>query len=154
MGVAALWTFQGLGLQNLALIRQRDAERKAALLSLLREQDRVAAEVDQAFAKARSADARVKYAESGLRDALDSLDKNFQGLLQPRRLGEFLILVVRPQEVVAALQSLASAYTDYYDSVADFNRNQFLLFRSLGYPTQLVGNDPATLPCMRKGHGG
>ncbi len=141
VGVGVVWTLQGLGLQNIALTRQRAADQRAAQLSLLRQQDRVAAEVVQAYAKAQAAEIKVKQSEAGLMDALDSLDKNFQGVRQTRRLGEFLILVVRPQEVVAALQSLALAYTDYYDNVGDYNRAQFLLFRALGYPTQIVGND-------------
>ena len=153
VGVQALWTFQGLGLSNLALIRQRNAEQRAASLSLLRAQDRVASEVVQAFANVRSADRRVKEAESGLKDALDSLNKNFQGLRQTKRVGETLVLIIRPQEVVQALEALAQAYTLYYDNVGDYNRAQFTLFRALGYPTQLVGNDPANLPPMSSGRG-
>jgi hypothetical protein len=52
------------------------------------------------------------------------------------------ILVIRPQEVVAAIQSLVLAYNDYFGAVADYNRAQFRLYRALGHPAQmLTGQD-------------
>ena len=45
---------------------------------------------------------------------------------------------VEPQEVVAALQALAQAYTDYYTAVADYDRAQFRLYHALGHPAQAV----------------
>ena len=43
-------------------------------------------------------------------------------------------LVVRPLEVVAAVQMLQQAYTDFYLSINDYNRAQFQLYRALGNP--------------------
>jgi outer membrane protein TolC len=51
-------------------------------------------------------------------------------------------LIIRPQEVVAAIQSLAQAYTDYYGAIGDYNRAQFQLYRALGHPAQLVTGSP------------
>jgi hypothetical protein len=105
-------------------------------------QDQVAADVVQAYAQARSAQARLGKAEVGLKDAIDSLDKNFEGMKQTRVAGNLNIVLIRPQEVVAAVQALANAYSDFYGAVADYNRAQFLLFRALGFPSQVVtGND-------------
>jgi hypothetical protein len=42
--------------------------------------------------------------------------------------------VVRPQEVVAAVQALGQANADFHAAVADFNRAQFRLYRALGHP--------------------
>jgi hypothetical protein len=55
--------------------------------------------------------------------------------------------VIRPQEVVAALQTVAQAYTDYYSAVADYDRAQFRLYHALGHPAQNVAESafgPAT----------
>jgi len=112
--IQLLWELRNLGFGNRALVDQQRAENQLALLELFRTQDRVAAEVARANAQVQSATVRVRDAESGLRDAVDSADKNLQGLGQTRKAaGNLLILVIRPQEVVAAIQALAQAYTDY-----------------------------------------
>jgi outer membrane protein TolC len=133
-----VWEFQNLLLGNRARVRERQAENQIALLEHFRLQDRIAAEIVQAHAQMRSAVSRFDDAESGLRDAADSVDKNFQGLSQTRRAGELIILMVRPQEVIAAIQTLAQAYNDYYSAIADHNRAQFRLYRALGQPAHFV----------------
>jgi outer membrane protein TolC len=140
--VQVVWTFENLGLTNLSKIRERKADQRAAILQMFKVQDQVAAEVVQAYAQAWSAQARTRKAEDGLKDAVESLDKNFEGMKQTRLAGNLNILLIRPQEVVAAVQALANAYSDYYGAVADYNRSQFLLFRALGFPSQVVtGNE-------------
>ena len=138
--VQVLWELQNFGLGNKARVDERNAEREAALLELFRIQDRVAAEVVRAQAQVTAARTRLKAAEPAMTDALDSLQKNMEGLSQTRRLGNVLILVVRPQEAVAALQALAQANSDYYSAVADYNRAQFRLYRAIGHPA-------GALPC-------
>jgi outer membrane protein TolC len=132
--VQVFWEFQNLLFGNAAKIHERKAENQIAMLELFRLQDRIAAEIAQAYAQAISAAARLADSEAGLRDAADSVDKNFQGMKQTRAVGDLVILVVRPQEVVASIQSLAQAYADYYGATADFNRAQFRLYRALGQP--------------------
>jgi outer membrane protein TolC len=132
--VQVLWELQNLGFGNRARINERRAENQAAIVELYRTQDRIAAEVAAAHAQTQSAAARVKDAEAGVKDALYSLEKNFEGLNQTRRVGETFLLVIRPQEAVAALQALAQAYLDYYAAIGDFNRAQFRLYRALGNP--------------------
>ena len=61
--VQLLWKLDNMGFGNRAVIRQRTAENKAALLDLFRTQDRVAAEVVQAHAQAEMAEARAQKAE-------------------------------------------------------------------------------------------
>jgi outer membrane protein TolC len=148
--IQLLWELQNLGFGNQALVRERRAENHVALLELFRIQDRVAAEVAQAYALVQSAASRLGKAENGLKDAVDSANKNFAGLGQTRSAGgQAIILVIRPQEVVAAIQALALAYNDYYGAVADFNRAQFRLYRALGQPAQVLagqGNDNPGAP--------
>lgn len=140
--VQVLWEWQNLGFGNRARVEERRAENRLSVLELFRLQDRVAAEVAQAHARLESAAARVTEAEAGLRDAVDSANKNLEGLGQTKRTGEgagaLILLVIRPQEAVASVRSLAEAYADYYGAVGDYNRAQFRLYRALGAPAQAV----------------
>ena len=102
--VAAVWQLQNGGLGNIGRIRQRRAEQDLASIDVTRILFRVRAEVQQALARLTTARTRVPQTEEGLRQAIESADKNFIGLRETTRpAGELLRLVVRPQEVVAAL---------------------------------------------------
>lgn len=145
--VQVLWELQNLGFGNRALVRERQAENQQATLALFRMQDRVAAEVAQAHAQVRRSASRVGDAEEGLRYALDTAEKSVEGIGQTRRSGEMLVLVFRPQEVLAALSALDQAYRDYYAAITDANRAQFRLYRALGHPAECATVDPAgTMP--------
>jgi outer membrane protein TolC len=138
--IQALWTLQNFGLGNRALIKQRAAENQVALTELFRVQDRVAAEVVQAYAQAQTAEARIHEAEAELRDAQTLVREDLKALKQTQRIGEGgpIQLLARPLEVVAAIQMLQQAYADYYTSIADYNRAQFQLYRALGDPAQAL----------------
>jgi outer membrane protein TolC len=136
-----LWQLDNLGFGNVGKIRQRNAENRAAVVELFRIQDLVAAEVAQAHAQAQTAAQRVEAAERGVRLSVESVDKNMTALSQTKGVGNQLITLIRPQEVVAAIQALAQAYVDYYGAVADANRAQFRLYRALGQPAQHLIQD-------------
>jgi outer membrane protein TolC len=138
MDVQVLWELQGLGFGNSALVREREAEGRIATLELMRTQDRVAAEVAQAHSQMTRAALRAKLASDGLKEATETVKTNLAGMNQTRRVGETLVLVFRPQEVVAAVQSLDQAYRDYFGTIADANIAQFRLYRSLGHPAACV----------------
>lgn len=140
--VQMVWELQNLGFGNFAKTRERRAENQVALWELLQLQDRVAAEVVQAHAQAQEASGRIKDAEAGVKDALELTEKNIEGMNATRSVGagvgETVLLIVRPQEVVAAVQALNQAYLDYYAAVADYDRAQFRLYRALGQPAQVL----------------
>jgi outer membrane protein TolC len=137
--IQVVWEFQNLGFGNHARVKERHAENQVTILDLFRIQDRIAAEVTQAYNQVQSAAARMHEAEAELKDAIDSVEKNVSGLNQPKRLGgEVIQFVIRPQEVVAAIQSLGQAYNDYFGAVADYDRAQFRLYRALGHPAQAL----------------
>ncbi|HZT80334.1 MAG TPA: TolC family protein [Gemmataceae bacterium] len=136
--VQVLWEFQSLGFGNKARVNERRAAHRLALIEAFRLQDRVAAEVVQAHAQAQEAAARLADAEDEVRNAVDSVTKNLQGVTQTRKVGDLFVLLIRPQEVVAAVQALAQAYNDYYAAVGDYNRAQFRLYRAMGQPAELV----------------
>jgi outer membrane protein TolC len=133
-----LWQLDNLGFGNVGRVRQRQAENRLAVIDLFRIQDRVAAEVAQAYAQAQLASRRVEVSEKGLRSAILSADKNVIALSQTKAIGNQLMTLVRPQEVVASIQALSQAYVDYYGAVADANRAQFRLYRALGQPAQYL----------------
>lgn len=142
-----VWELQNLGLGNRAAVKERAAENRQAVFELFRTQDRVAAEVVQALAQAQRAANRVRIAEEGIEDAVQTADKNLEGLGQTKRAGDALVLIFRPQEAVAAVTALDQAYRDYYAAVADANRGQFRLYRALGQPAQCI------LPVEKGGSG-
>ena len=133
-----LWQFNNLGFGNRAQNHRREAENRLAVIELFRIQDRIAAEVVQSHTQAEMAARRVDVAEKGVRSALSSADKNLLALGQTKGAGNQMVLLVRPQEAVAAVQGLAQAYIDYYGAVADANRAQFRLYRALGQPAQCL----------------
>ena len=133
-----LWQLNNLGFGNLGLVHQRQAENRLAVVELFRLQDRVAAEVAKAYAQAQLAGQRVETAEKGLRSAVRSADMNLVALGQTKGAGAMTVLLVRPQEVVAAIQTLSQAYADYFGAIADANRAQFRLYRALGQPAQVL----------------
>lgn len=136
-----LWQFDNLGFGNSARTRARESDHRAAILALFRIQDRIAADVARAFAEVRQSDRRVKIAESQVRLSLESYNQNLTGLGQLGVAGNVLRTIVRPQEVVAAVQNLAQAYTAYYRAIADSNRAQFRLYRALGQPAQRLSQE-------------
>jgi outer membrane protein TolC len=131
-----VWEFKNLGFGNRGLIEQRRGEQRQALVELFRVQDQVAADISQAHALVEAAAMRVVKAEMGLKAATLSYAGNLKGLSETVRAGELLVLVNRPQEVVAALQQLQQAYVNYYTSANDFSRAQFRLFWALGFSAQ------------------
>ncbi len=141
--VGAYWELRNLGLGNRALIRQRKAEYELAISQDFRFQDLVAREVTQAWTDVLSAERRVESVREELRQAELSARQNLEGLGEVKRVaGGINILVIRPLEVVAALQALQTAYFDFFGVMADYNRAQFRLYRAIGSPAQaLVGHD-------------
>jgi outer membrane protein TolC len=137
--VEAVWELKNLGFGNVALVHERQASLELVRSQGSRYRDIVAKEVTQAWAQMEAADERTVLAEAGLKQAWISATKNLDALGQTKRVaGDVEILVIRPQEVVAAMQSLVQAYFNYYGSIAEFNRSQFRLYRALGNPAQYL----------------
>jgi outer membrane protein TolC len=143
--IQAVWELENLGFGNHASVRERQAEQREALLKLLRTQELVSAEVVQAHAQVRRSANRLKAAEDGVVNAVETAEKNLRGLVPGKRIGDQLVLIFRPQEAVAAVAALDQAYRDYYSAVGDHNRAQFRLYRALGRPAQCLASGPATV---------
>ncbi|HWB09017.1 MAG TPA: TolC family protein [Pirellulales bacterium] len=133
-----VWQWNSFGLGNAALVKKRRGEQSEAVTKLAQAQDTVAAEINQAQARVQSAAARVVQAERSLRTGLVTFHRNYEGLGQTRRFGNLLETVYRPQEVVYALKLLHAAFNEYFNTVADYNTAQFMLFHALGYPAREI----------------
>ena len=138
VSVELLWALNNMGFGNRALVRERQAEQQQALVEFYRIQDMVAAEVVRTHAELVAAAVRVKQSEAGVQQAQISYAGNVKGLSETTRFADILVLVNRPQEVVAALQQLGQAYDNYFTSINDYNRAQFRLYRALGYPANIL----------------
>jgi outer membrane protein TolC len=129
-----LWQLEGMGIGNLARIKEQRGEQSRAIIDVFRVQDQVAADVTRAQARLQSATARVTQADRALRTAIITFNGNLEGLRETTRFGDVLVLVNRPQEAVFALQLMYTAFNEYFSTVADSNRAQFEMFHALGYP--------------------
>jgi outer membrane protein TolC len=138
VSLQAIWQFDAFGIGNLARIKEQRGEQSRAIIELRVIQDGVAADVTEAQARLQSAAARVGQADRALRSSFIAFNGNFEGLQQTTRFGDVLVPVFRPQEVVYALQRLKTAFDDYFTTVAEYNRAQFLVFHALGYPAQEI----------------
>jgi outer membrane protein TolC len=137
--LAAVWQLQNGGVGNVGRIRQRRAEQDLAAVEATRIVFRVKSEVAQAVARLQTARVRVVETEEGVRQSVESADKNFIGLRETARpAGELLRLIVRPQEVVQAIEAMNVAYQQYAFAVNEYNVAQFELYRALGQPAQWV----------------
>jgi outer membrane protein TolC len=134
-----IWELRGLGVGNLALVREREANLDTTVLQRSLSRELVSREVAQYHADVVAAAARIRQAERELQQATVSANENLAGVGAIKRVGGNInILVIRPQEAVSAIQQLASAYFDYFGAIADYNRAQFQLYRAVGNPADLV----------------
>lgn len=133
-----VWQMDSFGLGNMALVKRRRGEQSQAITRLMRAQDTVAAEINEAQARVQSTAARVVQAERSVRTGFVTFQKNYEGLGQTKRFDNVLEMVYRPHEAVYALKLLHRAFNEYFNTVADYNTAQFMLFRALGYPAREV----------------
>ncbi len=133
-----LWELEGMGIGNLARIKEQRGYQSLATIDFYKIQDQVAADVTRAQARLQSASLRVEQADRALRTAIITFNGNFEGLRHTTRFGDILVLVNRPQEVVFALQLMKIAFDEYFNTVAEYNKAQFELFHALGYPAQEI----------------
>ena len=136
--VGVVWTLSNLGAGNRSLVRERKAQEQKAWIDFYNTQDQVAQEVVQAHAQLAATATQIDEAATALQEALAAYNGNLKGITETRGAGELLQLVNRPQEAVAALQQLSRSYDNYLAAVNGYNRAQFQLYRSVGYPARGV----------------
>ena len=114
-----------------------------ALIDLFDAQDKVAEEVNRGSCESPVGGGPGRPGRSRPPHGIITMNGTIEGLEQTSRFGDVLVTITRPQEAVYALQLLMRAFTEYYTTVADYNRAQFELFHALGYPArELAISDP------------
>jgi outer membrane protein TolC len=132
--ISLFWELQNLGFADRAIVRRSKADHEIAILTVLKVENQVAADVVAAY-KARLAAARwMEQAAPAVIKALESWRLN---LLNIRR-GAGLPAATRPIEVLQPIQALAQARTDYLNAVLAYNRAQLRLYRAVGQPGNLA----------------
>jgi outer membrane protein TolC len=128
--VYAYWTWENLGLGNLALQKRRRAEVQEAEADRVIMVNRIRDEVAEAVAQA-----------SASQRALEAATRQFQRAQAgyQRDLQRVRALVGLPIEVLSSVRLLASARRQYVDALIGFNQAQLRLFVALGQPPTEAG---------------
>jgi hypothetical protein len=133
-----MWQLEGMGIGNLARVKGQRGEQSHEIVELRKVQDMVAGDVTRVHARLQAAAAQTLQAERSLRTGIITLNGQIAGLGQTRRFGDTLVLVNRPQEAIYSLKLMYTAFEEYFATVSEYNRAQFELFHSLGYPASEV----------------
>jgi outer membrane protein TolC len=136
VSIGLVWEMQNLGFGNRALVRERRAQQQQAVVELFRIQDLIAAEIARAHAQVRSSTVRVATAERGLEAARLAYDGSREEFGKVDTVGGISVQVRRAFEVIDALRVLSTAYDTYFESINNYNRAQFRLYRALGYAAE------------------
>jgi outer membrane protein TolC len=123
------WTFLNLGMGNLSLIKQRQAETGQAVALRARTLNRVREEVAANLAEARAARNQIEVARRELLSSRNGFHEDLERTYN--NLG-------RPIEVINSLNLLAAARINLIDAIVRYDQAQFRLWVSLGSPPPLV----------------
>ncbi len=127
---SAIWEFKNLGLGNIAIAREREAQLTGANARIVEVQAQVSAEVVAAAKVARYRLASLDVSQQAVRQAVEMfrrLEASSSGMTGNRTLFDAL-------ELLLAIQALNQARTQYLGEVIEFNRAQFRLYTALGQP--------------------
>lgn len=131
----AVWEWQNMGLGNVARQRLRRGELHERVLELEALRDKIAAEVVAAAADVASYRRQMEIAQ----EAISSAEQSYQLNEQRIRASEGL-----PIELLQSISALADARNAYTEAVANYNRSQYRLLRSLGNPAGVPASAPTS----------
>lgn len=119
------WEVRNLGFGERANRDETTARYDQARAAKTRIMDSVAREVVEAATQVKARKGQIKVAESGVKSANDSYERNLARIREGQGL---------PIEVLQSLQALDDARHEYLRTLADYNESQFRLQRALGWP--------------------
>jgi outer membrane protein TolC len=137
--VRLYWTFLNMGMGNLALIKQRQAERNEAIALRARTLNRNRDEIMEARADAMAALNQIGIARQELKSAHEGFHEDLERSYQ--NLG-------RPIEVINSLNLLAGARAHLIDAIVRYDQAQFRLWVALGMPPPLVETSTPDQPAV------
>ena len=123
----AFWELRNFGFGERAARDERWSVYEQRQLEEVRLMDRVAREINVAHAQVRSRKGQIAVAESAVKAATESYDRN------TTRIKEGIGL---PIETLQAIQALDQARREYVRTVVDYNAAQFRLHRAVGWAIQ------------------
>ena len=138
LSLQLVWQFDAFGIGNLARVKQQRGDRIPSHHRSSQDAGPGGGGSDRSTGKAPVGDRPRRSGRARLRESNITLTRSIEGLGQTTRFGDVLQLVFRPQEVVFALQVMKTSLDEYFTTVADYNRAQFLLFHALGYPAREI----------------
>ncbi len=125
LDVVLFWTAQNMGLGNLGKIRFRRVGQQIAELELIRELNRVRADVATAYAQIHAKFAQIDIAKRGVESASASYAED---------MGRVRNVLGLPIELLDSFRLLADGRLAYLDAVTDYDKAQFALYVALGQP--------------------
>jgi outer membrane protein TolC len=125
LDVYAYWTLQNLGLGNLALQNQRQAQVGQAQAELVLTINQIREAVAQAYADSAARAQELAVARRQLERARDGYQRDLRRVRA---------LEGKPIEVLDSARLLASARQEFVRALAEYNQAQLRLFVSLGQP--------------------
>ena len=123
----AFWTWQDLGLGNLALQRRRRAEMRQAEAEQLETINTIRNQVAESLAQAAASHRKLSLIQRQLERAGDGVQRDLQRVRG---------LAGLPIEVLNSVRLLAKAREDFVLALTQYNQAQLRLFVSLGQPPQ------------------
>lgn len=130
LDAGAVWSWENLGLGNLARQREQETIHYQAHLTADQIRDRVAAEVAQAYHRVRLRRQQIAATRTQVLAAAEALQLNLEGIRG---------LQLRPIEAQQAIDALADARQQYVNAVIDYDQAQFELLRAIGQPPVAPG---------------
>jgi len=121
----AYWQLRNFGLGEVAAREGARSKLEQVRLIQIRLTNQVSREIIEAHAQSQSLRGQIIVAESGIRVAGDSYQRNLQRI----RGGQGL-----PLEALQSIQALDQSRREYLRAVGDYNEWQFRLYRALGCP--------------------
>ncbi|GIW82266.1 MAG: hypothetical protein KatS3mg105_4073 [Gemmatales bacterium] len=118
-----VWEMRNLGFGNMALRRERASQNAQAALMAVQIQDRIAAEIAQAYYRVQLRRRQIQATEAQVRAAAEAVPLNFKGILGGQ---------LRAIEAQQAITALADARNQYLDALIAYNKAQFELVRAIG----------------------
>lgn len=125
LGAIVTWDVRSLGFGERAARDETTAKIQQAKFEQVRTMDRVAREISEAYTQASQRRERIEIAKDAIQTAEHSYERNLGRILDGQGI---------PLEVLQSLQALEAAQREYLDAVAEFNRAEFQLQWSLGWP--------------------
>lgn len=134
----AVWEVESFGLGNRARLNERASQRRQEHLRMHATVDRIAAEIAQAYARAKTTAEQLDVAKTLVKEASRALPLNLRAI----RGGQ-----LSPIEAQQAIDQLADARRQYLSTVIEYDRAQLQLLRAIGNPPdEATAHTPGSAP--------